>query len=280
MDYHRLVPTGRKQTQAGYQLYAMCYSNDVLFVGEWQEVESGTYSYSLAVYRVRSDSGDITVLDRLILGTGKLMWPVCPRLARHTCHVFITTPGHGVTVARIHDHRLVKEMTLTCVRKADTVDAMSSDTVYVGDGSSRSVHVVDVRDDKITSTLEKPDTVTGEWPYSLAVLGNNIMVRYGPTYPTVVVYRHGSPAPVRVIPHPRTLNVVLAVNTDCQRHFLLTDWEGKSVFVMNASGNLQHTVSISSLSAGNAGLLRDCAVVNRQLWVGCQNGEIVVMSSQ
>ena len=54
-----------------------------------------------------------------------------------------------------------------------------------------------------------------------------------------------------------------------------TDWKANFIFAMDFNGNLRHTVSID-----NGYTPWDCAVVNRQLWVGCVRGDIVIMSSQ
>ena len=188
--------------------------------------------------------------------------------------MFFPVLAQGITVARLDGDRLVREKTLTCVWEAISVDVLSPDTVYIGD--MERVHVVDVRDDRIMLTLEKPGPVElyGK-PYGLAVLGNTVMVFYGNLAGCLVAYSHGSPVPVRVITHPEGLQSVSAISTDCQRHFLLTDQFADSVFVIDASGNLCHTVNTGTHSG-----LMDCVVVNKQLWVGTMSGDIIIMSSQ
>ncbi len=153
------------------------------------------------------------------------------------------------------------------------MDVMSPDTVYIQNVVDSSIHVVDVRYDRITLTLETPDPVKDKLPNRLAVLGDTVMVNY--TDNTMVVYRHGSPAPVRVVPHPNGLQIATAVRTDGHSHFTVTNWKARSIFVMDFNGNLRHTVIID-----NAYTTWDCAVVKRQLWVGCVRGDIVIMSSQ
>ncbi len=174
-----------------------------------------------------------------------------------------------------------RERTLTCVGYAISVDVMSPDTVYVGELDSGSVHVVSITADRKTATLEKPDTVRDEPPLSLAVLGDSVMVGYGVS--TLVIYRHSSPAPVRVIPHPAGLERVTAVSTDCHSNYIVTDSETRSIFMIDADGNLCHTVNIPHADSDADSRPQDCAVVNRQLWVGCDdlyNGDIVIMSSR
>ncbi len=226
-------------TQTGECLDGLCYSEGCLYVvARWEE--SGRSSISLTVYRVQSGSGDLTRLNTLTgLETGDWMECQCPCVDRHSHRVFVPCPGSGVTVARLEGDRLVRERTLTCVRDAVSMDVMSPDTVYVGDEDNCSVHVVDVRDDRITSTLETPDTVRrDQWPRSLAVLGDSIMVSYGDY--TLVVYRHGSPVPVRVIPHPEGLKFASTVSTDCRSNYIVTDYRTRSVFVIYTNGKLYH----------------------------------------
>ncbi len=273
IDYAGLMVTGRRKIQTGYELSGLCYSDGGLYVvqGRWEE--PGQHRWSLAVYQVHSDSEDLTLTDTLEMGASE-MWPVCPRFECHSRRVFVSCRYKGVAVVRRDGDRLVREKTLTCTRDARSMDTISPDTIYVCDWYSHSVHVVDVRDDRITLTLEKPDTLKSEWPWRLAVLGDSVIVGY--TDSPLVVYHHGSPAPVRVIPRPETLRYVFTLSTDSQCHFMITDSFTKSVFIMDVSGNVLHTVNLDSDSLGPA----DCAVVNRQLWVGCSNGDIVIMSSQ
>ena len=267
-------------------LDGLCYSEGCMYVvGEPDE--SGRDSLSLTVYRVQSDSGHITQLDTLtLLGTDYWLESQCPRVDRHSRRVFVPCRGRGVTVALLDGDRLVVERTLTCVRVAVSVDVISSDAVYVGDRHSRSVHVVDVRNDCITSTLDKPDKVKDLPPRCLAVLGDSVMVVYG--YNTLAVYRHGSPAPVRVILSHGGLREVSAVSTDCRSNFIVTDRNTRSVFIIDINGELHHTVNTdtdSDTDRDTDSWTRDnrpwdCAVVNRHLWVGCVNGDIVIMSSE
>ncbi len=260
-------------TQAGDTLHGMCYSEGCLYVteGRWESVR---YSLSLSVYRVQSDGGHITRLDTLTgLGMGHWnMVSLCPRMDHHSHRVFVSCQHSGVTVARLDGDRLVRERTLTCVRNAISVGAMSPDNVYVGDYDNDSVHVVDIRDDRKTATLEKPATLWGERPDSLAVLGDSVMVCYG--YSTLAMYRHGSLAPVRVIA-PGGLERVTAISTDFQSNYIVTD-ETRSVFIIDNNGDLRYTANIPHTDSEP----RDCAVVNRQLWVGCLTGDIVIISSQ
>ncbi len=274
------METERRKIQAGYNLDGLCYSDGRLYTVEHRKVESGRISYSLAVYQIESDSENITLIDRLELAdVGSAMgYNASPRVERHSQWVFVpcsaSVSGYtGVTVAYLDHDRLVRERTLTCVRDAVSVDAMSPDTVYVC--VTYSVHVVNVRQDKITLTMEPPDTVMNKRPHSVAVLDNSVMVGYIDQGP-LVIYRHGNKAPLRVIRHPDGMQGLLpTISTDCERHYILIYMLSKFLFVMDVNGQVRHTAAIDTRT-----WTRDCAVVNRQLWVGCHNGEIVIMSSQ
>ncbi len=270
---------GRK-IQEGHKMRGLYYSDNFLFVVEWWEEESDKASYSLAVYRVNGNSDDITLLDHLDLETDEC--PGCPRVDRHSQRVFVPCHDNGVTVARMDGDSLVREGTLTCVSDAHSIDFMSSDVVYVCDRSISSVHVVDVRDDRITSTLEWPDTVWSDFSPTLAVLGDHVLVSSSVCYEhdTLVLYRHGTIEPVRVIPSPGGLWNVTAISTDHHHNFIVTGTNSKlyatetSLFVMGLSGELHHTLDDDSWN------IVDCAFVDGKLWVGCENGDIVIRSLQ
>ncbi len=268
VDYRGLAVMGRKRvTQARYFLFGLCYSGGCLYVVEAHQ-KSLPLTLRLAVFRVHSDSEDITRLDTL-RGLGKGVWCAPPVVDHHSRRVFVPCDRNGVTVAHLDGDRLVRERTLTCVRDAGSVDVMSRDTVYIG--GTNSVHVVDAINDRITLTLEKPNSVRDKLPCSLAVLGDSVMVCYA-AQPPLVVYRHGSPTPVRVIPRPVEMKWVTFVSTDCHSNFILTDHHTKTIFVLNVSGELCHTVKTGTDS------LMGCTVVKRQLWLGGRGGDIVIMS--
>ncbi len=265
MYYSELAVAGKRKIQTGCAIRGLCYSDDTLYTVE-QLHESNRCC--LVAYKVHHDGGDITKLDSIELEV-LLPLSICPRVEHHTQRVFI--PGDsGVTVARLHQGRLVKDTTLTCVRDAAGVDFISHVTAYVSDYAGPSVRVVDVGADKITSTLETPDRVRNERPDTLAVLDDRVMVGYSSG--CLVIYNHGSPAPATVVPqadepiHPRS------ISTDRQRHFLITYSKPNAVFVFDVSGNIRHALKIDTDS-----MAIDCAVINGQLWVGCLNGDVIML---
>ncbi len=273
MDYCKLSVTGKRVTQDGYDLEGLFYSDGRLFVGEARCVESSRYSWSLAVYQLQGDGEDMVLLDRLELGTGE-PWSVRPRVNRQSHQVFVPCLEGGVTVVRLAGNRLIKEKTLTSVMKPHSVDVRSPDTLYVCDWTSKTVHGVDIRDDRILSTLEKPDKMTGK-PWSVAVLGDSIMVGYTDgTDTTLVLYDHLSHTPVRVIPRPEGLHHVRSVTTDCHKYFIITNYNTQSAFIFDIRGNLFQKADLGPDTG-----TWDCAVVRSQVWVGCRKGYIVIMSS-
>ncbi len=280
LDYKGLKVIERMEIcQTGYLPLGLCYSDHRLFVCEWRSAGEYIPSSSLAVYSAHSDRRHITLLDRLeLMNSFDLTPTTSPRVERHSRRVFVPIRS-GVIVCRLHGDRLVLEKTLTCVGDAVSVDAMSPDTVYVcslGENNS-IVCIVDVREDRIMSTLDNPSLVPGYTPLKrptyLAVLGDSVIVNYIEGY--LAFYRHGSPAPVRVTQHPWRENMFHcnAVSTDYQHHFLVANTSLASVYVTDITGNPRHTVSINYSP-------KDVAVVNRQLWVLGGDNHISVMSSK
>ncbi len=232
------------------ELWGMCYHDNKLYAVEL------VGSLSLAAYQVHGDSGGITLQDRLELQGLERLWPACkctPHVERNTRRVFLPL-GTTVIVAHLFGDKLLAERVLTGAKfGVISMDAMSPDIIYVcaADTSHRyPVHTIDVREDRITSTLKRPRTVRGtEVSNKLAVLGDNVIVVYTCNYPhrnPLVIYRHGHPAPVRVIHSPVRLQHLSAVDTDWQHNLILTE-RAKSVFIVDVnSGNLRHTIHTDS----------------------------------
>ncbi len=90
----------------------------------------------------------------------------------------------------------------------------------------------------------------------------------------LAVYGHGNLVPLRVFSYPREVDDLPYIGTDMRRYLVITDERTKSVLVVDLYGNLHHTIKIDTKE-----IILDCAVVNRQLWVPCDNGEVVIMSA-
>ncbi len=243
----------------------MCYYSGRLYTVEWRREDE---SDRLAVYSV-SDQHTVTLLDTLDLEGDAYH----PRVDRQSGRVYIPCESRGVCVVRYDGSKLVPVTTLRCVGDAYSLAVVSTDTLYVSDYSSDTVCLVDVTQDRVTHRLQPPQEVSGVTPDSLAVLGDTVLMVYYSK--NLVIYRHGVPTPGKVIPRPQGLKNVHGLTTDHHSSFLLCDQLSRSVHVLDVSGNLTHTIPIPGHSTPLY-----CTVVGGQLWVGCENGDIIVMSSQ
>ena len=250
------------------ELQGLCYFDGKLFV-VWSHAGGCKMDVYTAYYD--EDTGvTINHLDSMKL-PGECIRSPC--IDRHGHSIFIACVVGGVVIARLEGDRLVTEKTLRCVEKPHDVDVVSPDTICVCDGDTYTVKVVDVTHDVVTATLLRPEEVimNGTGPMRLAVLGNCIMEMHGKT---LIIYHYDNIKPIEIIRVPESLNSVSAISTDGRGHFLLTDCETRAVFVVDMKGELRHRVDIQSDYK-----TCDCAVVGRQLWVGCSEGDIVFLSS-
>ncbi len=278
VDYLRLKIVGRKGIRERDDfieddLRGFCFFEGKIFVVF--APDSGVDGCSIGVYRARFHEGVgaiITHLDSMALAVDCRAYVRCPHVNRHNSRVFIPCKDDGVLVARLEADSLVRENTLTCVNKPHDMAVISPNMVYISDWDSDTVKVVDVTRDVITTTLKKPDEARYKRPFRLAALGDSIMVTYDG--PILVVYHHDNIDPIRVIHTPEGLQNVSSISTDGRDHFLLTDCETRSLFVVNVKGTFKRRININTDSKTLA-----CAVVGRQLWVGCSNGDLIFMSS-
>ena len=209
----------------------------------------------------------LALLDTMALEEGLL-----PRVDGHSQQVCI--PGGllfpGVSVVRWEDNRLTTPRTLECVGKCYSVGVISPQTLGVCDSDSRSVSVVSVTDDRVTATLRKPEVVEDETPDDTAVLGDSVLVRYGSS---MVVYENGVSSTGTMVPTPMGLQSVYSMSSDGVSRFLVCDEESNTVFVLDVKGKLCDKINIDTDSR-----VEDCKIVDGKLWVGCYNGDIVVLS--
>ncbi len=275
IDYDRLIRTGWTSESDGPLEYpymgicGLCYSEGKMhIVSSRLEVHSCTLvthtSLVLSVYHVDVDSGKMT------RWLGSIELPEChylkPALERHS-QIVLASYETGVRISRMEGNRLVGETTLTCVKNACHVAAMSPDSIYICDSSR--VHLVDLIHNTITATLEIPSEygIQDTYPCGVAVLGDTVMVGYRHA---LAIYSHGSTNHMNVVPSPAA---VTSISTDRHHYFLIAHDDTKFVSVVDVKGNICHTVHIDTDRE-----IVDCTVVNRQLWVGCRDG-IVIMSS-
>ncbi len=197
-----------------------------------------------------------------------------PRVDRQSGRVYIPCGRRGVYVVRYDGSKLVPVATLRCVAEAYGLAVVSRDTLYVCGWASESVCSVDVTKDRVTARLHPPREVRSEWTQHMAVLGDTVLVVY--TGANLVIYRHGVSTPGKLLPKPGGLQMfVHGLTTDYHSSFLLLDNDSHTVYVLDISGTLTHTIPIP----GDR-LPLDCTVVGGQLWVACRNGVIIVISSQ
>ncbi len=254
-------------------LLGLCYSKGKLYTVSWRIDTTSCNQLDrvlteMCVYNVEPDSTKITKLfSKRFL---EVLSNMTPSIEQHSQRVFFPYPyfaGTGVISADPSTWRgwdLVEEKPLRCVN-AFNVAPIAPDTAYMCD--SNGIHVVDVIHDTIKATLDTPSDLVDKRPRGVAVLGNNVMVSYGDT---LAIYSHGSNDPNKVVRSP---GPVSSISTDRHHYFLLTHSGKNTVSVVNVEGNLCHTVNIDSDRK-----IVDCTVVNRQLWVGCDNGAIIIMS--
>ncbi len=217
---------------------------------------------------------------------------VYPRVDGHSQQVYI--PNYvfslGVSVVSWEDSRLAPQPTLECVKGCRSVSLMSPHKLCVCDRYSETVNVVSVHsvaDDNITATLSKPEEVRDKKPWTTAVLGDSILVRYEGD--NLVVYENSVSSPGTMVTWPAELQSVVGMSSDGVSRFLVCDRISNAVFTMDVSRNLCDKINIASRvldctvvdgKLGIASTVFDCTVVDGKLWVGCDNGDIVVMSSQ
>ena len=223
------------------------------------------------MYRVTGQ--DLTLLDTVTVEGG---W--YPRVDGHSKQVYIPHGTYrGVSVIGWDDTRLTTPRVLKCVDRCVSVGVLSPHTLCACDRTSGSVSVVSVTDDAVTATLQKPLKVRGQAPYLTAVLGGSVLVMYEGHSP--VVYNgvsQWSQSPGTAVTRPAGLQFVRGVSSDGVSRFFLCDPDSTAVYILDVSGQLCDKVNIDTASLQ----VWDCTVGDGKLWVGCHNGDIVIMSPQ
>ncbi len=259
--------TRKCKVQAEGWVSGICYFSGRLYTTEGLKQYGRPGRYRLAVYSV-SYQDTFTLLDTLELkGIGYEQ----PRVDRQTSRVYIACSRSGVYVVRYSGSELVLVTTLSCVRNAYGLAVASRDTLYVCDMESGTVCLVDVIQDRVTDRIQKPHGVSRRKPDGVAVLGDTLLVVYGGD--SLAILRHNAPTPDKALGKLEGLVFARGITTDHDSSFLVTN--KNTVYVLDISGNLTHTIPIPE---GRE--IRDCTVVGEQLWVGCEDGHIIVMSSQ
>ncbi len=258
--------------QAGHDIVGMCYFSGRLYTtescGDIDEV--GDDRYRVAVYSV-NDQENVTLLDTLDLE----VLPIRLCIDRQSGQIYFSSEYRGIYVMRYDCSKLVTITTLRCVKSPLDLAVVSPDILYVCDSYSDTVCLVDVTRDRIITRLQHPeDALTAPYPFTIAVVGDRVLVGY--QNDSLFIYRHGVTTPDTALPslHLQGLEFITSLTTDHHSSFLLVDEASNTLFVLDISGNVTHTISVP----GN-GKPGDCTVVEGQLWFACENGNIIVMSS-
>ncbi len=257
-DYNSLREIRRYKTQCGNILDGLCFHNHRLF-----SVENKGFPSVLCMYEVTGKG--LTLLDSVAL-VGSFS---CPRVDGYTQQVYASSPN-GVLVFSWEDNRLTRQSTLTCVGRCFHLALLSQHMLCVCDERSGKINVVRVTNDTVTDRLRKPAEVVDQKPSATAVLGSSILVWYGER--NLVVYENGVSSPGTMVAWPAGLESVCSMSSDGVSRFLVCN-NRNAVFILDAKGKLCDKINIGTT-------IRDCTVGDGKLWVGCSNGDIVVMSPQ
>ncbi len=223
---------------------------------------------SLCMYQVSGQG--LTLLDTVTVEGYSLY----PRVDGHIQQVYIPREwSSGVSVVSWEDNRLTPQPTLKCVCECYSVGVISPHTLFACDRDKGSVSVVSVTNDTVTARLSKPEEVRDKKPRGTAVLGDSVLVRYEGD--NLVVYENSASSPGTMVTWPAGLQSVYGMSSDGVSRFLVCERGSNTVFTLDVTGKLCDKINIHTGSR-----VRDCTVVDGKLWVGCYNGDIVVLSPQ
>ncbi len=264
-DYSNIGETSRYRIQWEKWLYGLCYCNQRLFTVEERDVSCSMFS--LCMYQVTGQG--ITLLDTVTLEKYSLY----PRVDGHSQQVYIPHGPYrsGVSVVNWEDNQLTTQPTLECVGVCYSVGVMSPHTLCACDRGSGSVSVVSATNDIVTTRLSKPEDVRDKKPDGTAVLGDSVLVLYGDN---LVVYENGVSSPGTMVTWPAGSQSVSGMSSDGVSRFLVCDRKRKAVFTLDVRGKVCDKISINT----DSWQVRDCTLVDGKLWVGCLNGDIIVLS--
>ncbi len=259
--------TRRHRTRRGDTacwLYSLCCDDNRIYCIQHLEAQR---KHQLAVYNMRVPSdGILKPLDKVDVGhvSGD-----CRPCVDSSHRVYVPCGRSGVRVYCYQDGRLLPARDpLRCVGYAMSICVNTADTVFVGDLDTRSVCLVNVPMDTVIRRLERPPQVTG-YPGNVSVVGQTVLVCYDNN--TLVTYHSDSLTPGKVLQTPERVAEVSRITTDGHYSFIVTNRDSVYVFDDNLLWHRIHT--------GSAGL-RDCAVVQSQLWLVYRDGAIAVLTPQ
>ncbi len=225
-------------------------------------------SVSLCMYQFSGQG--LTLLDTVAVEDGYMF---DPRVDGHSQQVYIPRGGYRVSVVSWEDSRLAPQRSLECVGDCYSVGVLSPHILLACDQTSGSVSVVSMRDDTVTALLKKPEALSDNKPWDTAVLGHSVLVMYKGF--NLVVYENGVSSPGAMVTRPAGLQSVSSMSSDGVSRFLVCDGKSNAVFTLDVSGKLCDKINVATSSE-----VWGCTVVDGKLWVGCEDGDIVVMSPQ
>ncbi len=229
------------------------------------EEESEETSHSLCMYQVTGQGLSLMSTIRVKGGTKY------PRVDGHRQRVYIprcSMYNDGVSVASWVDNLLRPERTLECVGECHGVAVISTCTLCACDTDNKSVRLVT---DNVPFNMMKPTWLTNSTPMRTAVLGENILIWYEDA--NLVAHRSGVSSYGTNVGMPAGLQSVKGMSSDGVSRFLVCDGPGRAVFILDVNGQVCDKINIGTDSS-----VRDCTVIDGKLFVGCDNGDIVVMS--
>ncbi len=264
-QFQGLRMTRRHRIQWGDRLWGFCSDGNRLYCVEKRR--NGN-TFWLTVYGIGTvEGGGLSLMDKEEVGD--VSWVCLPRIdSSH--RVYVPCGRFGVRIFRYQDCILLPAREpLRCVDNAMSICVNTADTVLVADATTESVCLVNVPTDTVIRRLGRPAQVQG-YPNYVSVRGQTVLVCYDEN--TLVTYRSDRLTLGQVLQPPEGLGTVSSITTDSHSSsFLITDYTG-SVFVLDDK-LLWHRIY-----TGGSGL-HDCAVVQSQVWVGCDDRDIHVLTS-
>ena len=274
-QFRNLGETRRHKIQLGKHLEGLCYDDNKIYCVEYRRTKRVEW---LTVYGIReSECGIFSLLDDVKLDTRKNKYFIRPRPCVDSLHrVYVACGTPGVMIFHYQDGSLLPaRKPLRCVKRVSTVCPNTSDTVFAYDEDTQSIYLVSVSTDTVIRQLQEPADEWG-YPRNMSLLGQTLIVQYHDfdrRLDTLVTYHSDRLTPTQVLQTPEGLPAVRCITTDRHSSSIIVV-AGHFVFAVDDKF-LWHRIY------RHANTLRDCAVVQSQLWlVDYESDDIIVLSSQ
>ncbi len=262
--FQDLRKTTEHTTAWGETLLGLCSDGSKLYTVERRMEDS---SYRLCLYHIGAK--EFKLLDSVEV---KVVFYCRPHVSDQNHRIYLPCGDEGVWIFRTVNNRLVTVKKLRCVTNVKSVTTGPLDTVIV---CAKRVSMLNVTGDTIL--LHFQEARRSVEPRHLAMLWDRILVCYG--FNTLVLY---NPLGIPVEEVPLFVRHVYSISTDnSHSRFLVTHsnvgdekGENDSVVVLDDKGHNRHVID-----TGKNGI-RDCTVVQSQLWLGYYFRSIDVMSDR